>query len=106
MKFPLANWGIRGEVEPYVAVGRELVRRGHDVHMAVAPKMVSFTEAAAPTAVAYGRDLKRSRHRRLHSRRLVGRHRAGGRRPEGCHVRGRRERGHCQWLSCSGQQVS
>jgi UDP:flavonoid glycosyltransferase YjiC (YdhE family) len=58
MKFVLANWGTRGEVEPYVTVGRELVRRGHDVHMAVAPEMVSFTEAAGPTAVAYGPDLK------------------------------------------------
>ncbi len=48
MKFVLANWGTRGEVEPYVTVGRELVRRGHDVHMAVAPEMVSFTEAAGP----------------------------------------------------------
>jgi UDP:flavonoid glycosyltransferase YjiC (YdhE family) len=58
MKFVLANWGTRGEVEPYVTVGRELVRRGHDVHMAVAPEMVSFTEAAGPTAVAYGPELK------------------------------------------------
>ena len=58
MKFVLANWGTRGEVEPYVTVGRELVRRGHDVHMAVAPEMVGFAEAAGPTAVAYGPDLK------------------------------------------------
>ncbi len=58
MKFVLANWGTRGEVEPYVAVGRELVRRGHDVRMAVAPEMVSFTEAAGPAAVVYGPDLK------------------------------------------------
>jgi UDP:flavonoid glycosyltransferase YjiC (YdhE family) len=58
MKFVLANWGTRGEVEPYVTVGRELVRRGHDVHMAVAPEMVSFTEAAGPKAVAYGPELK------------------------------------------------
>ena len=58
MKIVLANWGTRGEVEPYVAVGRELVRRGHDVHMAVAPEMVGFTEATGPAAVAYGPDLK------------------------------------------------
>ncbi|BBY59812.1 glycosyltransferase [Mycolicibacterium sarraceniae] len=54
MKFVLANWGTRGEVEPYVAVGRELIRRGHDVHMAVTPEMVAFAEAAGPTAVRYG----------------------------------------------------
>jgi UDP:flavonoid glycosyltransferase YjiC (YdhE family) len=58
MKFVLANWGTRGEVEPYVTVGRELVRRGHDVHMAVAPEMVDFVESAGPAAVAYGPELK------------------------------------------------
>ena len=58
MKFVLANWGTRGEVEPYVAVGRELVRRGHEVAMAVAPEMVGFTEAAGPAAVAYGPELR------------------------------------------------
>jgi UDP:flavonoid glycosyltransferase YjiC (YdhE family) len=58
MKFVLANWGTRGEVEPYVTVGRELVRRGHDVCMAVAPEMVDFVESAGPAAVAYGPDLK------------------------------------------------
>ena len=58
MKFVLANWGTRGEVEPYVTVGRELVRRGHDVRMAVAPEMVGFVESAGPAAVAYGPDLK------------------------------------------------
>ena len=58
MKFVLANWGTRGEVEPYVTVGRELVRRGHDVRMAVAPEMVDFVESAGPAAVAYGPDLK------------------------------------------------
>ncbi|WP_343577283.1 glycosyltransferase [Mycobacterium sp.] len=58
MKFVLANWGTRGEVEPYVTVGRELVRRGHEVHMAVAPEMVDFVESAGPAAVGYGPDLK------------------------------------------------
>ena len=48
MKFVLANWGTRGEVEPYVTVGRELVRRGHEVCMAVAPEMVDFVESAGP----------------------------------------------------------
>ena len=43
---------------PTSTVGRELVRRGHDVHMAVAPEMVDFVESAGPAAVAYGPDLK------------------------------------------------
>jgi UDP:flavonoid glycosyltransferase YjiC (YdhE family) len=58
MKFVLANWGTRGEVEPFVAVGRELVRRGHDVHIVVAPEMVGFAKSAGPAAVAYGPNLQ------------------------------------------------
>ncbi|MCA2323185.1 glycosyltransferase [Mycobacterium intracellulare] len=58
MKFVLANWGTRGEVEPYLTIGRELVRRGHDVRMAVAPEMVDFVESAGPVGVAYGPELK------------------------------------------------
>ena len=54
MKFVLANWGSRGEVEPFAAVGRELVRRGHEVHLVVAPDMVGFAESAGPNGVAYG----------------------------------------------------
>lgn len=58
MKFVLANWGTRGEVEPYLTVGRELVRRGHEVTMAVAPEMVDFVESVGPAGVAYGPELR------------------------------------------------
>jgi UDP:flavonoid glycosyltransferase YjiC (YdhE family) len=54
MKFVLATWGSRGDIEPSAAVGRELVRRGHDVCMAVPPDLVAFTEAAGPKAVPFG----------------------------------------------------
>ncbi len=54
MKFVLASWGSRGDVEPNLAVGRELVRRGHDVCMAVPPDLVGFTEAAGVAAVGFG----------------------------------------------------
>src|SRR6516225_582089 len=54
MKFVLASWGSRGDVEPNLAVGRELVRRGHDVCMAVPPDLVGFTEAAGIPAVGFG----------------------------------------------------
>lgn len=57
MKLVLANWGTRGEIEPFVAVGRELVRRGHEVCIAAAPEMVDFAAAAGPKAVAYGPEL-------------------------------------------------
>jgi UDP:flavonoid glycosyltransferase YjiC (YdhE family) len=58
MKFVLATWGSRGDIEPCLAVGRELLRRGHDVHMAVPPDLVGFVEAAGPAAVAYGPDAR------------------------------------------------
>jgi UDP:flavonoid glycosyltransferase YjiC (YdhE family) len=56
MKFVLASYGGRGDVEPAVVVGRELLRRGHDVRMAVPPNLVGFAEAAGLPAVAYGLD--------------------------------------------------
>src|SRR5271156_5722150 len=56
MKFVLAFYGPRGDVEPGVALGRELLRRGHDVHMAVPPDLVGFAESAGLTAVGYGPD--------------------------------------------------
>ncbi len=54
MKFVLATYGSRGDVEPCVAVGCELARRGHDVRMAVAPDWVGFVESAGLAAVAFG----------------------------------------------------
>jgi UDP:flavonoid glycosyltransferase YjiC (YdhE family) len=59
MKFVLASYGSRGDVEPYVAVGRELLDRGHEVRMAVAPDLVGFVEAAGLATVAYGLDTRR-----------------------------------------------
>ncbi|WP_343603072.1 glycosyltransferase [Mycobacterium sp.] len=56
MKFVLASYGSRGDVEPSVVVGRELLRRGHDVCMAVPPNLVGFAQAAGLSAVAYGLD--------------------------------------------------
>jgi UDP:flavonoid glycosyltransferase YjiC (YdhE family) len=56
MKFVLAFYGTRGDVEPGVAVGRELLRRGHDVRVAVPPDLVGFAESAGLAAVAYGPD--------------------------------------------------
>lgn len=56
MKFVLASYGSRGDVEPAVVIGRELLRRGHDVRMAVSPNLVGFTEAAGLSAVPYGLD--------------------------------------------------
>jgi UDP:flavonoid glycosyltransferase YjiC (YdhE family) len=54
MKVVLAGYGTRGDTEPFAAVGRELLRRGHDVCMAVAPEMVGFLESAELDAVPFG----------------------------------------------------
>jgi UDP:flavonoid glycosyltransferase YjiC (YdhE family) len=58
MKFVLASYGSRGDVEPCAAVGRELLRRGHEVRMAVTPDLVGFVESAGLAAVAFGPDLQ------------------------------------------------
>jgi UDP:flavonoid glycosyltransferase YjiC (YdhE family) len=54
MKVVLAGYGTRGDVEPFAAVGRELLRRGHDVCMAVPPNMVGFLESVGFAAVPFG----------------------------------------------------
>lgn len=56
MKFVLASYGSRGDVEPAVVLGRELLHRGHDVRLAVPPNLIGFAESAGLTAVAYGLD--------------------------------------------------
>jgi len=58
MKFVLALYGTRGDVEPAAAVGRELQRRGHDVRMAVAPDLIGFVESVGLPAVSYGPDAR------------------------------------------------
>ncbi|WP_197518416.1 glycosyltransferase, partial [Mycobacterium sp. E3198] len=54
MKFALASYGTRGDIEPLASVGRELQRRGHDVRVAVPPNLLGFVESAGLSAVAYG----------------------------------------------------
>jgi UDP:flavonoid glycosyltransferase YjiC (YdhE family) len=56
MKFVLASHGTRGDIEPCAAVGLELLRRGHDVRIAVSPNMLGFAQSAGLAAVAYGPD--------------------------------------------------
>lgn len=56
MKFALACYGMRGDIEPSVVAGRELLRRGHDVRIAVPPNLVGFAEAAGLKAFPSGLD--------------------------------------------------
>lgn len=46
MRFAVAVHGTRGDIEPCAAVARELVRRGHEVRIAVPPNLVGFAESA------------------------------------------------------------
>jgi vancomycin aglycone glucosyltransferase len=57
MKCVVAGYGSRGDVEPCIAVAAELVRRGHEVGLAVTvpTEMRAFVESAGLTAVPYGR---------------------------------------------------
>ncbi|MBV8863159.1 MAG: glycosyltransferase, partial [Mycobacterium sp.] len=54
MKFVVAAYGSRGDVEPCVAAGQELLRRGHEVRLAVPPNMLDLIESAGLAAVCYG----------------------------------------------------
>jgi UDP:flavonoid glycosyltransferase YjiC (YdhE family) len=57
MKFAVASYGTRGDIEPCLTIGRELMRRGHEVRMAVPPNLVDLAEAAGLAAIAYGPDM-------------------------------------------------
>jgi UDP:flavonoid glycosyltransferase YjiC (YdhE family) len=65
MKVVVAGYGTRGDTEPFAAVGRELLRRGHDVCMAVAPEMVGFLELAELDAVPFGPESLASARKRM-----------------------------------------
>jgi UDP:flavonoid glycosyltransferase YjiC (YdhE family) len=56
VKFVLACYGSRGDVEPFAALGRELLRQGHQVSLAVPPYMLGFVESAGLAAVPFGPD--------------------------------------------------
>lgn len=58
MKFALASYGSRGDVEPCVAIGRELKRRGHDVRIAAPPDLVGFVESVGLAGVPFGPDVQ------------------------------------------------
>lgn len=58
MRFALACYGTRGDVEPSVSVGRELQRRGHDVSLAVPPDLVDFVQTTGLETVSYGPKLE------------------------------------------------
>lgn len=62
MRFVLAVYGSRGDVEPGAALGAELARRGHHVQLAVPPHMLGFVRSAELPAVPYGPDSQDQLH--------------------------------------------
>ncbi|BBX45014.1 glycosyltransferase [Mycobacterium cookii] len=56
MKCVVVSYGSRGDIEPCAVVARELLRRGHDVRVAVPPNMLDLVESQGLEAVAYGPD--------------------------------------------------
>jgi UDP:flavonoid glycosyltransferase YjiC (YdhE family) len=57
MKFAIAVHGTRGDIEPAGAVAHELLRRGHEVSLAVPPNLREFVSSAGlPAATSYGVD--------------------------------------------------
>src|SRR5271167_2692737 len=56
MKIVIIGYGSRGEAEPFIVVGRELLRRGYEVCMAVPPNMIDFVESLGLVPTAYGPD--------------------------------------------------
>jgi UDP:flavonoid glycosyltransferase YjiC (YdhE family) len=59
MKFVMGAYGSRGDVEPCAAVAVELLRRGHDVRVAVPPEMLGFIESAGLGGIACGPDSRK-----------------------------------------------
>lgn len=56
LKLVLSAYGTRGDIEPSVAVGRELKKRGHDVLIALPPDLIGFAESEGLAAVPMGLD--------------------------------------------------
>jgi vancomycin aglycone glucosyltransferase len=58
MKIVVAAYGSRGDVEPAITVAAELLRRGHDVRMAVTvpSDLRNYVESVGLASVPYGRD--------------------------------------------------
>lgn len=56
MKCVVVSYGSRGDTEPCAVVARELLRRGHDVQLAVPPNLLGLVQSQGLAAVAYGPD--------------------------------------------------
>ena len=57
MRIAIPLTGTRGDVQPAVALGVELRRRGHDVLVGAPPNLLDFTRRAGLDAVSCGPDV-------------------------------------------------
>lgn len=58
VKIAIPLTGTRGDVQPVLALGLELQRRGHDVLLGAPPNLVDFTTSAGLAARACGPDIQ------------------------------------------------
>lgn len=58
MKIALLTLGTRGDVQPFAVLGKELVRRGHEVTLATAKNFSSFVESYGLNFVAVDADFQ------------------------------------------------
>ncbi|MEV5652563.1 glycosyltransferase [Nocardia sp. NPDC052254] len=58
MKIAIPLTGTRGDVQPVLALGLELQRRGHDVVLGAPPNLVGFTTSAGLAAQPCGPDIQ------------------------------------------------
>ena len=56
MRIALVTVGTRGDVQPVVAIGAELARRGHQVNLGVPPNLIALARRVGLDAVAVGGD--------------------------------------------------
>ncbi len=56
MRISLLTCGTRGDAQPMVVLGHELIRRGHDVVLGVSPNVIEWCERAGLTALPFGPD--------------------------------------------------
>ncbi len=56
MRIALVTVGTRGDAQPIVALGAELLRRGHRVNVGVPPNLVAFARRAGLDSAPIGND--------------------------------------------------
>ena len=64
MRWLLASWGSHGDLHPFLALGRGLIARGHQVSLVGHPDWGEDTECGRPALCLDGRTVARGFHPR------------------------------------------